>query len=323
MRTPAAQLLELLDPIPGELTRAHAMAGSSSLAATQKGQALAPEQAASIVVQRYFADAARALKQASSFAAAQADVLGLEAAAALRDCVTVLIAIESGAAPANALPETAQAVALRVRALRDALATPVRLVAGALQASEVELGGDLEITGRGVIGCTLEVRGDVLIEGDGLVAARRGAAPRRHRPHQRARFGRRGADARAARPGRVALRRPRAPRRHGSRRRTARRARSVRGSATSSSARIAEARLATRRSARSGRAGARAGSARRRAASRCRPRAGRSPCRPARRRDVVADRDDDAAAHRDLGRGRDDQAGAGLVVVVASAPTTR
>ncbi len=165
MRAPAAQLLDLLDPIPGELTRAHAMAGQLSLAATQKGQKLAPEQAASIVVQRYFADAARALKQASSFAAAQADVLGLEAAAALRDCVTVLIAIESGAAPANALPETAQAVALRVRALGEALATPVRLVAGALQASEVELGGDLEITGRGVIGCTLEVRGDVLIEG--------------------------------------------------------------------------------------------------------------------------------------------------------------
>jgi hypothetical protein len=167
MRTPAAHLLELLDPIPGELTRAHSMAGQLALAARQKGQDLAPAQAATIVVQRYFADAARALKQASSYAVAQADVLGVESGAALRDCVTVVIAIESGAAPANALPETALAVSLRVRALRESLSTPVRLVAGALQASQVELGGDLEITGRGVIGCTMEVRGDVLIEGAG------------------------------------------------------------------------------------------------------------------------------------------------------------
>ncbi len=43
----------------------------------------------------------------------------------------------------------------------------MRLVACALQSSEIEIGGDLEITGRGAIGCTLRVLGNVSMEAEG------------------------------------------------------------------------------------------------------------------------------------------------------------
>ena len=77
------------------------------------------------------------------------------------------MAVESGSAPANGLDEAALTVALRVRALQEALAEPVRLVVCALQSSELEIGGDLEITGRGAIGCDIRVLGNVSMEADG------------------------------------------------------------------------------------------------------------------------------------------------------------
>jgi hypothetical protein len=167
MRRPAAHLLSLIDSIPADLARARSLMEQLVAAAVGKGQVLAPEQAASIVVRRYFAETARALKHASAYAAGQADVLGVEPASALREAVTMLMAVESGAAPEHGLDEAALAVAFRARALQEALAKPVRLVVGALQASEVELGGDLEVTGRGVIGCDIRVLGDVSIASQG------------------------------------------------------------------------------------------------------------------------------------------------------------
>ena len=77
------------------------------------------------------------------------------------------MAVESGNAPENGLAEAALTVSLRTRALREALAEPVRLVACALQSSEIEIGGDLEITGRGAIGCDLRVLGNVSMEAEG------------------------------------------------------------------------------------------------------------------------------------------------------------
>jgi hypothetical protein len=94
-------------------------------------------------------------------------MLGPEPATALREAVTLLIAVESGSAPENGLEQAALTVALRTRALREALAEPVRLVACALQSSEIEVGGDLEITGRGAIGCTLRVLGNVSLASEG------------------------------------------------------------------------------------------------------------------------------------------------------------
>jgi uncharacterized protein len=167
MRSPATQLLSLIDGIPSELGRARALIEQLVGAAAGKGQELTREQAASLVVSRYFADTARALKRASAYAAGQSDALGLECASSLRDSVTVLMAVESGSAPENGLAEAAQTVSLRVQALRASLSEPVRLVACALQATRIELGGDLEITGRGVIGCDLQVLGNVSIEQEG------------------------------------------------------------------------------------------------------------------------------------------------------------
>jgi hypothetical protein len=43
----------------------------------------------------------------------------------------------------------------------------VRLVVCALQSSTIEVGGDLEITGRGAIGCDLRVLGNLSLEGEG------------------------------------------------------------------------------------------------------------------------------------------------------------
>ena len=167
MRAPGAHLLELIANIPGELTRALSLIEQLVGAAAGQGRPLDRAQAATLVVGRYFAESARALKSAAAYAAEQSDALGHECAAALRDAVTVLMAVESGAALENGLGETAQAVDLRVRALRSSLARPVRLVAGTLQASQIELGGNLEITGRGAIGCSLNVLGDVSIEHEG------------------------------------------------------------------------------------------------------------------------------------------------------------
>ena len=116
---------------------------------------------------RYFADTSRSLKQAAAYAAEQVEMLGAESASALREAVTLLMAVESGNAPGNGLDEVALTVALRTRALRDALAEPVRLVVCALQSSELEIGGDLEITGRGAIGCTLRVLGNVSLQAEG------------------------------------------------------------------------------------------------------------------------------------------------------------
>jgi hypothetical protein len=167
MRAPATQLLALISGIPGELTRAISLIEQLVGAAAGQGRPVDRAQAATLVIGRYFAEAARSLKAAAAYAAEQSDALGGECAASLRDAVTVLMAVEAGAALENGLGETAQAVDLRVRALRSSLARPVRLVAGTLQASTLELGGDLEITGRGAIGCDLRVLGDVSIEREG------------------------------------------------------------------------------------------------------------------------------------------------------------
>ncbi|MEO9174302.1 MAG: flagellar assembly protein A [Gaiellales bacterium] len=164
MRAPAVHLLSLIDGIPAELARAHSLIEQLVGAAAGKGQTLAREQAASLVVSRYFADAARTLKHAAAYAAEQSDALGLECAGSLRDSVTVLMAVESGSAPENGLAEATQTIALRVSALRESLSRPVSLVASVLQASRLELGGDLEIVGRGVVGCELHVLGNVSIE---------------------------------------------------------------------------------------------------------------------------------------------------------------
>ncbi len=167
LRVPAAHLLGMIQSIPADLARAHVVIDQLVDAAAAKEQELAPEQAASLVVSRYFGDAARALKRAAAYAAEQVEALGAEPATALREAVTLLMAVEAGTAPESGLDEAALTVALRARALNDALAEPIRLVAGALQASEVELGGDLEITGRGVIACDLRVLGDVSIQAEG------------------------------------------------------------------------------------------------------------------------------------------------------------
>jgi hypothetical protein len=167
LRVPAAHLLSLVNTIPSELARAHAQIAQLVDAAAAKGQQLAPAQAAALVVTRYFGDAARALKQASSYAAEHVESLGAEPATALREAVTLLMAVESGVAPESGLEEAAVAVELRARALRESLREPVRLVAGALQSTELDLGGDLEITGRGVIACDLRVLGNVSIEVEG------------------------------------------------------------------------------------------------------------------------------------------------------------
>jgi uncharacterized protein len=167
LRGPATYLFQLVREIPGELERASALIGQLTAAAASKGQRLAPSQAASLVMSRYFAETARSLKQAAAYAAEQAEMLGPEPATALREAVTLLIAVESGSAPENGLEQAALTVALRTRALREALAEPVRLVACALQSSEIEIGGDLEITGRGAIGCTLRVLGNVFLESEG------------------------------------------------------------------------------------------------------------------------------------------------------------
>jgi hypothetical protein len=167
MRAPATQLLALIARIPGELTRALSLIEQLVGAAAGQGRPLDRSQATTLVIGRYFADSARLLKAAAAYAAEQSDALGSECAASLRDAVTVLMAVEAGVALENGLGETAQVVDLRVRALRSSLARPVRLVAGTLQTSEIELGGDLEITGRGAIGCTLRVLGDVSIEREG------------------------------------------------------------------------------------------------------------------------------------------------------------
>jgi uncharacterized protein len=167
LRGPATYLDQLLRAIPGELERATSLIGQLTRAAAAKGQRLAPSQAASLVMTRYFAETARSLKQAAAYAAEQAEMLGPEPATALREAVTLLMAVELGSAPENGLEQAAQAVALRARALREALAEPVRLVVCALQSSTIEVGGDLEITGRGAIGCDLRVLGNLSLEGEG------------------------------------------------------------------------------------------------------------------------------------------------------------
>ena len=167
LRGPATYLFQLVQAIPGELARATALIDQLTAAAAGKGQRLSPSQAASIVMSRYFADTSRSLKQAAAYAAEQVEMLGAESASALREAVTLLMAVESGNAPGNGLDEVALTVALRTRALRDALAEPVRLVVCALQSSELEIGGDLEITGRGAIGCTLRVLGNVSLQAEG------------------------------------------------------------------------------------------------------------------------------------------------------------
>jgi uncharacterized protein len=167
LRGPATYLDQLLRAIPGELERATSLIGQLTRAAAAKGQRLAPSQAASLVMTRYFAETARSLKQAAAYAAEQAEMLGPEPATALREAVTLLMAVELGSAPENGLEQAAQAVALRARALREALAEPVRLVVCALQSSTIEVGGDLEITGRGAIGCDLRVLGNVSLEAEG------------------------------------------------------------------------------------------------------------------------------------------------------------
>jgi hypothetical protein len=167
LRGPATYLDQLLREIPGELERANSLIGQLTAAAAAKGQRLAPSQAASLVMTRYFAETARSLKQAAAYAAEQAEMLGPEPATALREAVTLLMAVELGSAPENGLEQAALTVALRARALREALAEPVRLVACALQSSTIEVGGDLEITGRGAIGCDLKVLGNVSLEADG------------------------------------------------------------------------------------------------------------------------------------------------------------
>jgi hypothetical protein len=164
LRGPATYLFQLVREIPAELERANALIGQLTAAAASKGQRLAPSQAASLVMSRYFAETARSLKQAAAYAAEQAEILGADTATALREAVTLLIAVESGSAPGNGLDQAAQTVALRTRALRESLAEPVRFVACALQSSELEIGGDLEITGRGAVGCTLQVLGNVSLE---------------------------------------------------------------------------------------------------------------------------------------------------------------
>lgn len=167
LRGPATYLSQLVQGIPGELARATTLIDQLTAAALGKGQRLSSAQAASIVMSRYFAETARSLKQAAAYAAEQVEMLGTEPATALRDAVTMLMAVELGSAPPNGLEEAALTVSLRARALRDALAEPVRLVACALQSSEIEIGGDLEITGRGAIGCTLRVLGNVTMEAEG------------------------------------------------------------------------------------------------------------------------------------------------------------
>lgn len=167
LRAPATYLFQLVHAIPDELARATALTDQLTAAAVGKGQRLTPAKAASIVMSRYFADTARSLKQAAAYAAEQVEMLGTEPATALREAVTLLMAVESGSAPDSGLAEAAQTVALRARALREALGEPVRLVACALQSSELEIGGDLEITGRGAIGCTLRVLGNVSMEAEG------------------------------------------------------------------------------------------------------------------------------------------------------------
>jgi hypothetical protein len=167
LRGPATYLFQLVQEIPAELGRATQLIDQLTAAAVGKGQRLSPAQAASIVMRRYFADTARSLKQAAAYASEQVGMLGTEPASALREAVTLLMAVESGSAPANGLDEVALTVALRVRALREALAEPVRLVVCALQSSELEIGGDLEITGRGAIGCDIRVLGNVSMEAEG------------------------------------------------------------------------------------------------------------------------------------------------------------
>jgi hypothetical protein len=167
LRGPATYLFQLVHGIPAELARATQLIDQLTAAAAGKGQRLSPAQAASIVMRRYFADTARSLKQAAAYAAEQVAMLGTEPATALREAVTLLMAVEAGSAPATGLDEAALTVALRVRALREALSEPVRLVACALQASEIEIGGDLEITGRGAIACDLRVLGNVSMEAAG------------------------------------------------------------------------------------------------------------------------------------------------------------
>jgi hypothetical protein len=167
LRGPATYLFQLVQAIPAELARATQLIDQLMAAAAGKGQRLSPAQAASIVMSRYFADTARSLKQAAAYAAEQVEMLGTEPATALREAVTLLMAVEAGSAPPNGLDEAALTVALRVRALREALAEPVRLVACALQSSEIEIGGDLEITGRGAIGCDLRVLGNVSMQAAG------------------------------------------------------------------------------------------------------------------------------------------------------------
>jgi hypothetical protein len=167
LRGPATYLFQLVHAIPPELARATQLIDQLTAAAAGKGQRLTPAQASSIVMRRYFADTSRSLKQAAAYAAEQVGMLGTEPATALREAVTLLMAVEAGSAPANGLDEAALTVALRVRALREALAEPVRLVACALQSSEIEIGGDLEITGRGAIGCDLRVLGNVSMEAAG------------------------------------------------------------------------------------------------------------------------------------------------------------
>jgi hypothetical protein len=167
LRGPATYLFQLVQEIPAELARATQLVDQLTAAAAGKGQRLSPAQAASIVVRRYFADTARSLKQAAAYASEQVGMLGTEPATALREAVTLLMAVEAGSAPANGLAEVTLTVALRVRALQEALAEPVRLVVCALQSSELEIGGDLEITGRGAIGCDIRVLGNLSMEADG------------------------------------------------------------------------------------------------------------------------------------------------------------
>jgi hypothetical protein len=167
LRGPATYLFQLVQAIPAELARATQLIDQLTAAAVGKGQRLSPAQAASIVLRRYFADTARSLKQAAAYASEQVAMLGTEPATALREAVTLLMAVESGSAPANGLDEVALTVALRVRALQESLAEPVRLVVCALQSSELEIGGDLEITGRGAIGCQIRVLGNVSMEAEG------------------------------------------------------------------------------------------------------------------------------------------------------------
>ncbi len=96
LRGPATYLFQLVQGIPGELARATALIDQLIAAAAGKGQRLSRAQAASIVMSRYFADTARSLKQAAAYAAEQVEMLGAEPATALREAVTLLMAVESG-----------------------------------------------------------------------------------------------------------------------------------------------------------------------------------------------------------------------------------